>query len=57
MEEKMIEQIKAYNAFEKYQYTIPIFQRRYAWGKDEIECLLEDILNSKGEYFIGTVTV
>ena len=53
----MIEQIKAYNAFEKYQYTIPIFQRRYAWGKDEIECLLEDILNSKGEYFIGTVTV
>ena len=53
----MIEQIMAYNAFEKYQYTIPIFQRRYAWGKDEIECLLEDILNSKGEYFIGTVTV
>ena len=53
----MIEQIKAYNAFEKYHYTIPIFQRRYAWGKDEIECLLEDILNSKGEYFIGTVTV
>lgn len=53
----MIEQIMAYNAFEKYQYTIPIFQRRYAWGKDEIECLLEDILNSKGEYFIGTVIV
>ena len=53
----MIEQIKAYNAFEKYQYTIPIFQRRYAWEKDEIECLLEDILNSHGDYFIGTVTV
>ena len=53
----MIEQIMAYNAFKKYQYTIPIFQRRYAWGKDEIECLLEDIFNSNGDYYIGTVIV
>ena len=65
MEEKMnkgiIKKITAYEAFNKdeyeYEYTIPIFQRHYAWGKDEIECLLEDILNSKGEYFIGTVIV
>lgn len=53
----MIEQIMAYNAFDSYNYNIPIFQRGYAWGKDEIECLLEDILNSQGDYFIGTVTV
>ena len=67
MEEKMnkgiIKEVTAYNAFckdeyeYKYEYTIPIFQRGYAWGKDEIECLLEDILNSHGDYFIGTVTV
>lgn len=53
----MINELKAYNAFDSYNYNIPIFQRGYAWGKDEIECLLEDILNSNGDYFIGTVTV
>ena len=53
----MINELKAYNAFDSYNYNIPIFQRGYAWGKDEIECLLEDILNSYGDYFIGTVTV
>ena len=53
----MIKELKAYNAFDSYNYNIPIFQRGYAWGKDEIECLLEDILNSNGDYFIGTVTV
>lgn len=61
MNKGIIKKVTAYKAFDKdeyeYEYTIPIFQRRYAWGKDEIECLLEDILNSKGEYFIGTVIV
>lgn len=61
MNKGIIKKITAYEAFNKdeyeYEYTIPIFQRHYAWGKDEIECLLEDILNSKGEYFIGTVIV
>ena len=61
MNKGIIKKVMAYNAFCKdeyeYEYTIPIFQRGYAWGKDEIECLLEDILNSKGEYFIGTVIV
>lgn len=63
MNKGIIKEITAYNAFckdeyeYKYEYTIPIFQRGYAWGKDEIECLLEDILNSHGDYFIGTVTV
>lgn len=57
----MIEIIEAYYAFDKdkykYEYTIPIFQRHYAWGKDEIECLLEDIYYSESNYFIGTVIV
>lgn len=63
MNKGIIKEVTAYNAFckdeyeYKYKYTIPIFQRGYAWGKDEIECLLEDILNSHGDYFIGTVTV
>ena len=63
MNKGIIKEVTAYNAFckdeyeYKYEYTIPIFQRGYAWGKDEIECLLEDILNSHGDYFIGTVTV
>ena len=57
MNKGIIKEVTAYNAFDSYNYNIPIFQRGYAWGKDEIECLLEDILNSQGDYFIGTVTV
>ena len=50
MNKGIIKEVTAYNAFckdeyeYKYEYTIPIFQRGYAWGKDEIECLLEDIM-------------
>ena len=41
----------------KYKYLIPIYQRNYAWGKDEIEALLEDIKGSKEGYFIGSLVV
>lgn len=41
----------------KYKYLIPIYQRNYAWGEDEIEALLEDIKGSKEGYFIGSLVV
>ena len=39
------------------KYLIPIYQRNYAWGKDEIETLLDDIKSNDDEYFIGSLVV
>jgi len=40
-------------------YEVPIYQRNYAWGKPEIETLIQDVFdsstNSKKDYFIGTL--
>lgn len=41
-------------------FEVPIYQRNYAWGKDEIEALINDIYdsykNDKGAYYyIGTL--
>lgn len=42
----------------KDKYFIPIYQRNYAWGIDEIETLLDDIKNYNGEgYYIGSLVV
>jgi Uncharacterized conserved protein len=38
-------------------YIIPLYQRNYAWGRDEINQLLEDIKNSEGSYYLGTLVV
>ncbi|MFC0308465.1 DUF262 domain-containing protein [Gallibacterium trehalosifermentans] len=44
------------------KYIIPIYQRNYAWGKDEIELLIQDILEAKSKnngrnYYIGSLVV
>lgn len=40
-------------------YQIPIYQRNYAWGKDEIAALVSDILDAqqagRDVYYIGTL--
>lgn len=42
-------------------YIIPIYQRNYAWGKTEIEMLIDDISNAIEKnlenYYIGTLVV
>ncbi|MEH8093590.1 DUF262 domain-containing HNH endonuclease family protein [Gallibacterium anatis] len=43
-------------------YIIPIYQRNYAWGRDEIELLIQDILeaqvkNKGNNYYIGSLVV
>ena len=44
------------------QYIIPIYQRNYAWGNDEIETLINDMINvmerdSESPYYIGSLVV
>jgi len=49
--------------FSSCHYIIPIYQRNYAWGEEEIEQLIQDIWDvmqlSRGEsqYFIGSLIV
>jgi uncharacterized protein with ParB-like and HNH nuclease domain len=43
-------------------YVVPLYQRNYAWGDEEIFQLLQDIYenfisNSKGNYFVGSLVV
>ena len=48
-----------FNSSDNVIYEIPIYQRNYAWGKDEIETLVHDIFDActkkKSKYFIGTL--
>ena len=53
-----------FNGENKCNYIIPIYQRNYAWGDDEISSLLQDIKNacekSKEQdknYYIGSLVV
>ena len=39
----------------KAKYVIPKFQREYIWNKDNWEELLNDILESDGSHFIGSI--
>ncbi|MDO4430484.1 MAG: DUF262 domain-containing protein [Lonepinella koalarum] len=44
------------------KYIIPIYQRNYTWGKDEIELLIQDVLealnkNESKNYYIGSLVV
>jgi len=44
---------------EKAIYEIPIYQRNYAWGQDEISALIQDVYDAykanKSTYYIGTL--
>lgn len=44
------------------RYVIPLYQRNYAWGEDQIEALFQDIYeawnsNPEGKYYIGSLVV
>lgn len=43
----------------KSSYSIPIYQRNYAWGEDEIRTLVQDVYDAfesnKAVYYIGTL--
>jgi len=44
---------------DKATYEVPIYQRNYAWGKDEISALIQDVYDAyiakKQNYYIGTL--
>ena len=44
---------------DKATYEVPIYQRNYAWEKDEISALIQDVYDAyaakKQTYFIGTL--
>lgn len=49
-----------YNGANLATYEVPIYQRNYAWEKDEISTLIQDVYDSykknpKGVYYIGTL--
>lgn len=48
-----------FNGRDSVTYEIPIYQRNYAWEKDEIAALVRDVWDAceknKAAYFIGTL--
>ena len=56
---KEVSILEIYNG-EKATYEVPIYQRNYAWGQDEISTLIQDVYDAyskdtKTIYFIGTL--
>lgn len=43
--------------FDNVHYVVPIYQRNYAWEKDQIEQLLQDILDITDDYYLGNLIV
>ena len=59
-----MEKIKALTVSELFSndsYSIPIYQRNYAWSMDEVEQLILDVINAAkhkaGKYYIGNLIV
>ena len=58
LEEVSVEEL--FNGSEKRTYEIPIYQRNYAWEKDEITALVQDVYDAyikdrNRPYYIGTL--
>ena len=53
------EELKITEIFTENNYIIPIYQRSYAWEKDQIEQLITDIYDSKDteKYYLGSLIV
>ena len=60
----MTNQIKALSIRELFSngtYSIPIYQRNYAWSMDQVEQLIQDVANAarngQNNYYIGNLIV
>ena len=55
------DELNVATVFENGDYVIPIYQRNYAWRKEEIEQLLTDIDDldetNSGKYYLGSLVV
>lgn len=54
---KKTERLTLNSLLSESEYLIPLYQRNYAWGRDEIFQLLNDIHQSSGNYYLGTLVV
>ncbi|MFT3752736.1 MAG: DUF262 domain-containing protein [Paludibacter sp.] len=52
-----VDQLTITDLLEEGSYLIPLYQRNYAWTRDEIHQLLKDIKESDGYYYLGTLVV
>ena len=43
--------------FDNVKYEVPIYQRNYAWGENQIQQLIDDIYDSNDTYFLGNLIV
>lgn len=55
--DKNLKVIPVSSIFANSSYIVPIYQRNYAWGEMQIEQLIEDILGSSNDYFLGNLIV
>lgn len=59
LEEYSVSQIYCVEKGEPAKFRIPIYQRNYAWGQDEIRTFIQDVSDSmlarKPKYYIGTL--
>lgn len=44
-----------YNILTENKYVIPVYQRNFAWEKEHIEQLLNDIYHANGNYYLGSL--
>lgn len=44
-----------FNPDNKIKYVIPEYQREYAWKREQVEELLNDLLENQEGYFLGTI--
>ena len=51
MNEKL-EVLQVSRLFNSVKYEVPIYQRNYAWGENQIQQLIDDIYDSNGTYFL-----
>ena len=56
MNEKL-EVLQVSRLFNSVKYEVPIYQRNYAWGENQIQQLIDDIYDSNGTYFLGNLIV
>jgi hypothetical protein len=62
MSNRHLKELNIESLFKSGNYTVPIYQRNYAWGEKEVVQLINDIKdyrkhNKKNNYYIGTLIV
>lgn len=59
MSDSLAKEVNIGALFNEFSFRIPIYQRNYAWGEEEITQLLQDIndIGDKQNYYLGTLVL